>query len=144
MAELDKVLVNKIKGLKLEYKDEPQPELLIRIPNRNTDIPRMVTHTTNEFTSLCPLHISQPDYARITIAFQPVDYLVELKSLKFYLVSFRNCQIFHEDVIPTILKALLEVLGEVSIMVTGEFSTRGGLSTVVQCEHVAGVVVNED
>ena len=135
MIELDKVLVDQIKGLKLEYKDEQQPELLIRIPNRDKDINYDIEIITNEFTSLCPLNPAQPDYATIVIGYTPGDWCVELKSLKFFLVSFRQVGIFHEAVPAAILKALVEFIQPVRMEVTGQFSTRGGLATTVKATY---------
>jgi len=138
MADLDPELVAQIKGLKMEYKDIPQPELLIQIPNREQRISRTVTHQTSEFSSLCPLNMSQPDHATIEIFFEPGEYLVELKSLKFYLVSFRQVPIFHEEVPARILKDLLPILGDVVLEVDGYFTIRGGLQTKVEAYNRPG------
>lgn len=128
---LDPELVQKIKSLRLEFKDRQQPELLIKIPN-NLSKNEVVIHRTEEFTSLCPLNPSQPDYATIEIAFKPITSLVELKSLKLYLVSYRMVRVFHEDVPRLVLNDLLPILGDIELGVKGRFSTRGGLySTVV-------------
>lgn len=132
---LDQVTVDKIKGLKMGYKDEPQPELLIPIPNHDPDVEYEIEIVTNEFTSLCPLNTSQPDYATIMVKYVPMDTTVELKSLKFYLVSFRQVPIFHESVPATILKDLVNILHPVSMEVVGQFSTRGGLDTTVRAVY---------
>lgn len=134
--DLDKELVGRIKGLKLEFQDRPQPELLVRIPNRHTDVRYEVEIVTREVTSLCPLNISQPDYATLYIVYTPKDWLVELKSLKFYLVSFRMVPIFHEDIPATILKTLVLVLDPERLEVTGVFTTRGGLDTTVKASYI--------
>jgi len=138
MDFLDTELVAQIKGLKMEYSDRPQSELLIQIPNREKNVPRTVTHQTSEFTSLCPLNMSQPDHATICIIFEPRDFLVELKSLKFYLVSFRQVPIFHEEVPAKILKDLLPILGDVVVNITGYFTVRGGLQTEVDAANIPG------
>lgn len=135
MIELDKILVDKIRGLKMEFKGEQQPELLIRIPNKDEDVNYEVETITNEFTSLCPISLVQPDYATIAVRYKPGDWLVELKSLKFFLVSFRQVPIFHESVPGAILKALVELLEPLSMEVVGQFSTRGGLSTTVKAVY---------
>jgi len=135
MIGLDKELVDKIKGLKLEFKDEPQPELLVRIPNKDKDVDYTIEIVTNEFTSLCPLNLAQPDYATIIINYTPGDWCVELKSLKFFLVSFRQVGIFHEAVPAAILKELVKLLLPVRVEVTGQFSTRGGLATTVRAAY---------
>ena len=134
MLNLDKELVDKIKGLKLEFKDEPQPGLLIRIPNQETKFGYEVNIVTNEFTSLCPLNLAQPDYATIYIDYIPDRWCVELKSLKFYLVSFRQVPIFHEQVPAIILDALWNLLDPGWMKVEGHFTTRGGLLTTVKVE----------
>lgn len=135
MIKLDEVLVEKIRGLKLEYKERPQPELLIAIPNHNPEIDYEVEIITNEFTSLCPLNTAQPDYATIAITYKPDKLCVELKSLKFFLVSFRQVPIFHEMVPSKILAALSELLKPINMEVVGQFSTRGGLSTTVRAVY---------
>lgn len=135
MIELDKVLVDKIKNLKMEFKEEPQPELLMRIPNRDKDVDYEVEAVTDEFTSLCPLNTTQPDYATLTIKYIPKDWCVELKSLKFYLVSFRQVPIFHEQVPTTILKELVKLLEPATMEVIGQFTIRGGLDTTVRAVY---------
>ena len=119
----------------MEYKERPQPELLIRIPNPNKRADFAIKHETTEFTSLCPLNLTQPDYATITIHIVPNDWLVELKSLKFFLVSFRQCPIFHEAVPSYILECLVKLLKPRRMMVSGQFNTRGGLYTVVEATY---------
>lgn len=135
MINLDQELVDKVRGLKLEYKEEPQPDLLIRMPNRNKDVDYLVEVVTNEFTSLCPLNVAQPDYATILISYKPKEWLVELKSLKFYLVSFRQVTVFHEDVPSLILKELTRLLEPTSLEVVGQFTVRGGLNTTVSAGY---------
>jgi len=135
MVDIDKVLVGKIKGLKMELTDEPQPELLIRIPNKSRDVDYEVEIKTKEFTSLCPLNLSQPDYAKLTITYSPDHWCVELKSLKFYLVSFRQVPVFHEEVPTLILKHLVALLQPKYFQVEGIFTTRGGLDTTVLADY---------
>ena len=141
MINLDKELVSRVKGLKLTFKEVPQPELLIRLPNRNPDVNYVVEIVTSEFTSLCPLNSSQPDYATIVIVYKPDEWLVELKSLKFYLCSFRMVPVFHEDVPATILSALVDLLTPKGIVISGRFTTRGGLDTVVVARWVGGTAL---
>ena len=132
MLNLDKELVSQIKNLKVEFKDAPQPELLVRILNQESEIVYQVEVVTSEFTSLCPLNLAQPDYATIFITYLPSQWCVELKSLKYYLVSFRQVPIFHEQVPAKILKALYDLLEPHWIKVEGQFTTRGGLLTTVR------------
>lgn len=128
---LDKVIADRVKTLKLVYTDKPQPDLLIALPNDNLNIDFEVSIETPEFTSLCPLNLSQPDYATIRIVYVPDEKVVELKSLKFYLASFRNVPIFHEQIPCGILVALDNLLRPKWLLVTGEFTIRGGIKTTV-------------
>lgn len=135
VISLDEKIVEKIKGLKMEFKDEPQPELLIKIPNQETKLVYEVDIVTNEFTSLCPLNLAQPDYATILVSYMPDAWCVELKSLKYYLVSFRQVPVFHEQVPPMILNSLWDLLDPRWIKVEGQFTVRGGLVTTVVAER---------
>lgn len=132
MSEVSDELKAKIKNLKLVYTSSPQPELLIAIPNQYPKMNYSVRHVTEEFTSLCPLNLAQPDHATITIEFGPKETLVELKSLKYYLTSFRNVPIFHEEVPNRILGDLVTLIKPRWIKVVGEFTVRGGLKTRVE------------
>ena len=132
---IDPELVHKVKELKLEFKDRPQPELLIRIPNTNRDVNFYVETVTSEFTSLCPLNLYQPDYATIAIKYRPDKWLVELKSLKFYATSFRMCPVFHEEVPAMILRDLINLLQPREMEVTGYFTIRGGIKTTVKAVY---------
>ena len=140
LTNLDQDTIDQIHDLQLEYKDEPQPELLIRIPNKTPGVAYVVEHQTAEFTSLCPLNMAQPDFATITIRYVPNQFLVELKSLKFYLVSFRQCTIFHEMVPPTIMQSLVNLLKPKGLEVIGQFTTRGGLHTNVSSSYQEPIV----
>lgn len=90
----------------------------------------LIIHQTKEFTSVCP-KTGQPDFGTITISYIANRECVELKSLKFYLQSFRNDGIFYENVINKILDDLVAVLKPKWIEVKGEFTTRGGLQSTV-------------
>lgn len=83
-----------------------------------------------EFTCLCP-RTSQPDFANINIKYIPRDVCVELKSLKYYLNSYRNEGHFHEQVITIIEKDLRGVLLPIKLLVIGEFNRRGGMEPIV-------------
>ena len=87
--------------------------------------------TFPEFTSLCP-RSGYPDFATIKIKYVPDEYIVELKSLKLYLNSFRDKYITHEEATNTIYDALKELLKPRRIEVIGEFNIRGGVRTVVK------------
>lgn len=82
--------------------------------------------TCPEFTSLCP-KTGQPDFATIVIDYVPGDRCVESKSLKLYLMSFRNVGEFHEACIARIARDLIQLLDPVSLVVRGEFTPRGGI-----------------
>lgn len=103
----------------LETFDNPQP-------NRDYEIEIVAP----EFTSVCP-RTGQPDFGQITIVYTPDAKCVELKSLKFYLQSFRNDGIFYEAVTNRILDELVEVVSPRRMRVVGKFSPRGGISTTV-------------
>lgn len=129
---VDKELAEKVRNIHLLGDRVIQPEVLIKIPNGNPDIHYTVVIDTPEFTSVCPLNISQPDYATIKVEYIPDKWLVELKSLKFYFTSYRNTPIFHEEIAATILKHLSELLEPYWMRVTGDFTVRGGLHTAVE------------
>ena len=80
-----------------------------------------------EFTSLCPI-TGQPDFAEIRISYIPDIKMVESKSLKLYLFSFRNHGAFHEDCVNIIMKDLIRLMAPKYIEVTGVFTPRGGIS----------------
>ena len=87
----------------------------------------MVTFDCPEFTSLCPI-TGQPDFARIRINYIPNERMVESKSLKLYLFSFRNQGDFHEDCINIIMKDLVRLMEPKYLEVKGIFTPRGGIS----------------
>lgn len=83
-----------------------------------------------EYTSVCPM-TGLPDVGCITIKYKPDRRIIELKSLKFYLLQYRNVGIFYEHVVNQILDDLVAVLNPKSMAVTGDFSARGGMTTTV-------------
>jgi 7-cyano-7-deazaguanine reductase len=87
-----------------------------------------------EFTSVCP-KTGMPDFGEIRITYVPDARCVELKSLKYYLVEFRNRGIFYESVTNQILDDLVAVLEPRRMTVVGDFSVRGGIKTVVTAEY---------
>ena len=94
----------------------------------------MIEHTCPEFTAVCP-KTGQPDFGTIRITYVPGRTCVELKSLKLYLVSFRDRGIFYEAVTNLILDDLVKALDPVSMTVEGDFRVRGGISSVVRATH---------
>ena len=90
-----------------------------------------------EFTSVCP-KTGLPDFGTIRIIYTPDKKCVELKSLKYYLVEFRNRGIFYEAVTNQILDDLVGLLAPRRMTVVGDFSVRGGIKTVVTARYVKG------
>jgi len=86
-----------------------------------------------EFTSLCPM-TGLPDFGCITVKYQPGEKIIELKSLKFYLLQYRNVGIFYEHVVNRILDDLVAKLGPKWMEVTGNFTSRGGITTQTSVE----------
>ena len=109
------------------YVYDYDPSLLERFSNKHPSDDYMVMLNCPEFTSLCQ-KTGQPDFAEIRIAYIPDQYLVESKSLKLYLFSFRNHGDFHEDCCNIIRKDLTALLEPRYIEVTGIFTPRGGIS----------------
>lgn len=87
-----------------------------------------------EFTCLCPM-TSQPDFAEIIINYVPQDYLVELKSLKLYLNSYRDKGIFHEEAVNCILDDFVKTIAPLRVEIIGNFNVRGGIHTTVKASH---------
>lgn len=112
---------------KTVYADTYSPEVLETFVNKHPDNDYMVTFDCPEFTSLCPI-TGQPDFARITINYIPNIKMVESKSLKLYLFSFRNQGDFHEDCVNIIMKDLVKLMEPKYLEVKGIFTPRGGIS----------------
>ena len=114
-------------GSKTEYKQDYAPEMLEAFENKHRDNDYWVIFDCPEFTSLCPI-TGQPDFATIRINYLPDIRMVESKSLKLYLFSFRNHGAFHEDCINIIMKDLIKLMDPKYIEVSGIFTPRGGIS----------------
>jgi 7-cyano-7-deazaguanine reductase len=93
-----------------------------------------VVCTAPEFTCVCP-KTGQPDFATVTITYVPDRHIVELKSLKLYLWSFRDQGAFHEDVTNRLLDDLVELLAPRRMTVHTDWNVRGGIHTVVTASH---------
>ncbi len=100
------------------------------VPNRYEDRDYHVSISIPEFTCVCP-RTGLPDFATIVIDYVPDKYIVELKSLKYYLLNYRNRGIFHEEVTNRILEDIKRVVKPRKIEVIGDFHPRGGIGTVV-------------
>jgi 7-cyano-7-deazaguanine reductase len=112
---------------KTTYDDHYNPDVLETFVNKHPDNDYMVTFHCPEFTSLCPI-TGQPDFAEIKINYIPNERMVESKSLKLYLFSFRNQGDFHEDCINIIMKDLVKLMEPKYLEVKGIFTPRGGIS----------------
>jgi 7-cyano-7-deazaguanine reductase len=134
---MEKNTAKKIKELKLEYKKKPQKGLLIAIPNPYTKREYEEEVVTSEFTTLCPLNPGQPDYARLSIKYIPAKKVVELKSLKFYLTSYRMVEIFFEEATNRVLEDLVELIKPKKIEITAEWNIRGGMGTVIRSSYTS-------
>src|SRR5919202_3479242 len=113
------------------------------VPNPHPDRDYEVAMAIPEFTCLCPM-TGQPDFATIRIRYVPDQHLVELKSLKQYLWSYRNEGAFHEDVTNRILDDLVEATSPRRMTVVGEYLPRGGITTVVRASYTAPPGRSED
>lgn len=114
-------------GRKTEYNMSYAPEVLETFENKHPDNDYWVQFNCPEFTSLCPI-TGQPDFAEIKIMYIPDRKMVESKSLKLYLFSFRNHGDFHEDCVNIIMKDLIRLMHPKYIEVVGLFTPRGGIS----------------
>ncbi len=110
------------------------PEILETFINKHQDNDYFVKFNCPEFTSLCPI-TGQPDFACIYISYVPAEKMVESKSLKLYLFSFRNHGDFHEDCVNTIMKDLIKLMSPKYIEVWGKFTPRGGISIDPYCNY---------
>lgn len=119
--------VNSLGQSGTHYPTDYAPELLETFVNKHPENDYLVTFNCHEFTSLCP-KTGQPDFARIVINYIPAERMVESKSLKLYLFSFRNHGDFHEDCVNIIMKDLVKLMEPRYIEVKGIFTPRGGIS----------------
>ena len=109
---------------------------LVAIPNPRPGRDYEVRCETPEFTCVCPL-TGQPDFATVTVTYVPDASIVELKSLKLYLWSYRDEGAFHEDVTNRILDDLVAAIAPRRMTVTTDWLVRGGIHTVVEAAHEA-------
>lgn len=111
----------------VKYPTEYDPNILETFKNKHPENEYLVTFNCPEFTSLCP-KTGQPDFARIVINYIPREDMVESKSLKLYLFSFRNHGDFHEDCVNIIMKDLVALMDPRYLEVKGIFTPRGGIA----------------
>jgi len=124
-----------LKDLTLLGRKAQPSKKLEAFPNRAPGRYYLVTLETNEFTCLCPM-TGQPDFATIRVEYVPDQKIVESKSFKLYLWSYRNEGVFHEHVVNVILDDLVKALDPHYCKVTGAFNVRGGIAITVEAEHV--------
>lgn len=118
----------------IEYNQNYAPEVLETFLNKHPENDYWVRFNCPEFTSLCPI-TGQPDFAEIRISYIPNIKMVESKSLKIYLFSFRNHGAFHEDCVNIIMKDLIQLMAPKYIEVLGLFTPRGGISIYPYCNY---------
>jgi len=115
----DRVKKDVLVALDYNYKDQRDIEIRIEQP---------------EFTAVCPM-TGLPDFGCISIVYRPDEKIVELKSLKYYLLQYRNVGIFYEHVVNRILGDLVDVLAPKDMEVKGDFTARGGLTSHVTARY---------
>ena len=113
-------------GTATDLPDDPEKAVLEKVPNPQAGTKYMVRFVAPEFTSLCPI-TSAPDFAHLVIDYVPRDFLVESKSLKLFLGSFRNHGAFHEDCTVSIGKRLVDLLDPEWLRIGGYWYPRGGI-----------------
>ena len=113
-------------GSPAEQPKSPEQAVLERVENPQAGVAYCVRFTAPEFTSLCPM-TGQPDFAHLVIDYVPGGWLVESKSLKLYLTSFRNHGAFHEDCTVSIGRRLVELLEPQWLRIGGYWYPRGGI-----------------
>ncbi len=113
-------------GRKVETPASPEDAVLERVPAGHAGLGYVVRFTAPEFTSLCPM-TGQPDFAHLVIDYVPGEWLVESKSLKLFLTSFRNHGAFHEDCTISIARRLVDLLGPQWLRIGGYWYPRGGI-----------------
>ena len=113
-------------GSETDQPNSPEEAKLEKVPNPQSDTQFNVRFVAPEFTSLCPM-TGQPDFAHLVIDYIPKDWLVESKSLKLFLTSFRNHGAFHEDCTVSVGKKIVETLDPVWLRIGGYWYPRGGI-----------------
>jgi 7-cyano-7-deazaguanine reductase len=113
-------------GGKTELPDTPEQAILESVQNPQADVDYMVRFVSPEFTSLCPL-TGQPDFAHLVIDYIPSERLVESKSLKLFLGSYRNHGAFHEDCTISIARRIIKEIDPKWLRIGGYWYPRGGI-----------------
>ena len=122
----------------MKYQDCSKAGLDVKLPImecwENQHKSYEITMVISEFTSVCP-KTKLPDFGKITIQYVPDKLCVELKSLKEYMLSYRNLGIFYENVVNKILKDFVSVCKPLYVSIVGDFNPRGGISTTVEAKY---------
>jgi 7-cyano-7-deazaguanine reductase len=126
MAPPKKPAEPKLLGKRVEAPESPEQAMLDRVANPHADTHYAARFTAPEFTSLCPI-TAQPDFAHLVIDYVPDKWLIESKSLKLYLASFRNHGAFHEDCTVAIGKRLADLITPHFLRIGGYWYPRGGI-----------------
>ncbi len=126
--------VSLLGNMNTQYPSDYDSNILEVFDNKHQDNDYFVKFNCPEFTSLCPM-TGQPDFATIYISYVPNIKMVESKSLKLYLFSFRNHGDFHEDCMNIIMKDLIKIMQPKYIEVWGKFTPRGGISIDPYCNY---------
>lgn len=134
MRDIEKENLTLLGNKGVKYDSEYNPDILETFMNKHPQHDYFVKFNCPEFTSLCPI-TGQPDFATITISYVPDEKMVESKSLKLYLFSFRNRGDFHEDVVNIIMEDLIDKMNPKYIEVWGKFLPRGGISIDPYCNY---------
>lgn len=129
---------DKYKGIRFDTQDESVilVDILETIPYEYVGQRIEVTIPTTEFTSVCPWS-GLPDFAEIEIAYVPREKLIEMKSLKYYLTSYRNVGIYQEHATQRILRDLVKLCDPLEMKVEAYWNARGGLGTHTVAQYVA-------
>lgn len=123
----------KAEGKRFEFEDESaiQSDFLETFDYEGER--QFITYDTREFSAVCP-YSGLPDYGQLTIQYVPQDLIVELKSLKYYIMSFRNVGIYQEPCTNRIFKDLWALLSPQYLKVITDYNTRGGIDTACEIE----------
>ena len=121
-------------GGQTEQPKNPEAAILETVQNPQADVDYVIRFTAPEFTSLCPM-TGQPDFAHLVIDYIPRNKLVESKSLKLFLTSFRNHGAFHEDCTVSIARRLIDELDPKWVRIGGYWYPRGGIPIDVFFQH---------
>ena len=125
------------KRFDIQQEDDIDVAVLEAVPFAYPDSATEVVYETDEFTFVCPW-TGLPDFARLVIRYVPHNSLVELKSLKYYLTSYRNVGILQEHAVNRILQDLVQLLQPASMVIEAEYKERGGLKTKVVARYEKG------